>query len=252
MKSVRGLVLAATGLLVFAVACASSGAGGRKVQITQKDEGCTPTSIAVQPGEKLNLLLKNESSSDAYEAEGIEGTKLEEVVVHQGKTLSVGYTVPSGTGIHKVKCYVPAGPSTIIELVADDASGATIAATPAVAASPSASTTADASAGTSVAVTLVEYTVTADKPSVPAGKINFIATNVSKSQVHELAVLKVKPDGTFDNLGEVEAIDPGKGGAVELDLAPGAYELACLIAPGEAGSTADHYQQGMHTAFTVN
>jgi uncharacterized cupredoxin-like copper-binding protein len=116
---------------------------------------------------------------------------------------------------------------------------------------PVAITTAAGDSGTSVAVTLVEYSVTADKPTVKAGKILFIATNVSQSEVHELAVLKIKPDGSYDNLGEIEDIAPQKGGAVTLDLAAGAYVLACLIVPGEAGSTVDHYQQGMHTAFTV-
>jgi uncharacterized cupredoxin-like copper-binding protein len=120
------------------------------------------------------------------------------------------------------------------------------AATPAVDA-----TATSADTDTTVGVTLVEYTVTPDKPTVKAGTILFIATNVSQSEVHELAVLKVKPDGSFDNLAEVKGIEPQKGGAVTLDLAPGAYVLACLIAPGESGSTVDHYQQGMHTAFTV-
>ena len=250
MKNVSGLILAAAGILVFGAACSSSGAGGRKVEIAQKDEGCTPTSVAVTAGEKLNLLLKNESSSDAYEAEGIDGTKLEEVVVHKGKTLSVGYTVPAGAGTHKIKCYVPAGPSTIIEFVAGDASSAaapSAVVTSATAASPAVGAAADST----VAVTLMEFSVTTDKPSVPTGNIHFIATNVSKGQVHELAVLKTKADGTFDKLGEVEDIEPGTGKSLDLDLAPGAYTLACLIAVGESGSTVDHYQQGMHTDFTI-
>lgn len=255
MKKLSGPALAGLGLLVLAAACTSSGAGGRKIEITQSNSGCSPTSVSVTPGEKLNLVVRNDSSNDAYEVEGIEGTNLEEVVVHGGKTLSVGYTVPDGAGTHKVKCYVPAGPSTIIELVAGSA-GSTPSSTstsPAAAASPAASATGDAGtqADTSVAVTLTEYAVTADKPSVAAGKIRFIATNVSADQVHELAVLKTKDDGTFDTIGEIEGIDPGQGGSVVLDLAPGIYQLACLIAPGEAGSTVDHYQQGMHTVFTV-
>jgi uncharacterized cupredoxin-like copper-binding protein len=52
-------------------------------------------------------------------------------------------------------------------------------------------------------------------------------------------------------MGEVEDIDPGSGGSVTINLAAGKYQLACLIVPGEAGSTVDHYQQGMHTDFTV-
>jgi general secretion pathway protein F len=79
----------------------------------------------------------------------------------------------------------------------------------------------------------------------------YIATNISKSQVHELAVLKIQPDGSFENVGEIEDIAPEQGGSMQLDLEPGAYQLACVIVPGEAGSTVDHYQEGMHTDFTV-
>jgi hypothetical protein len=49
----------------------------------------------------------------------------------------------------------------------------------------------------------------------------------------------------------VESIEPQTGGSMVLDLPPGTYQLACLIAIGESGSTVDHYQQGMHTVFTV-
>jgi iron uptake system component EfeO len=102
-----------------------------------------------------------------------------------------------------------------------------------------------------VQVGLIEYTVTADKPSVKAGAIKFEARNTSQSQVHELAVLLVKPDGSTENTGEIEDIAPGKSGTVVLDLPAGKYELACLIAPGEAGSQTDHYKQGMKVAFEV-
>ncbi len=250
MKKLSGLLVAAVGLLVLGVACSSSGAGGRKVQITQSDDGCSPTTISVTSGEKLNLTIKNDSSSDVYEMEGIDGTKLEEVVVHEGKSLSVGYTVPAGSTVQKLKCYVPAGTSTIIELVS--ANDGTVEAGESPASSPAAAATAETGDfDTSVAVTLIEFAITADKPSVKAGKIQFIATNVSKDQVHELAVLKRNPDGTFENMGEIEDVAAQSGGTVTLDLAAGAYELACLIAPGEAGSTVDHYQQGMHSEFTV-
>ncbi len=125
MRLTTGALLgAATGLLVLAAACASSGKGGREVQITQRDDGCTPTSIQVAPGEKLKLVVKNESGKD-YEIEGVDGTNLEEVIVPKGRTRSPGYTVPSGEGTHKLKCYVPGGVSTIIELRAGAAATAT-------------------------------------------------------------------------------------------------------------------------------
>ena len=111
--------LAALALVSFcalaAFACSSSGAGGREVAITQTDRGCSPTSVAVTPGEKLKLVVKNESSDD-YEIEGIDGAKLEEIVVPSGRTRTPGYKVPQGSGVHKLKCYVPGGPETIIEL----------------------------------------------------------------------------------------------------------------------------------------
>lgn len=110
--------LATTGLILFAGACESSGGGPRKVRITQNDDGCTPASISVTSGETLDVVVSNNSSRDAYEFEGIDGTNLEEFVVHKGETVSVGYAVPAGAATHKLKCYVPAGPSTIIELVA--------------------------------------------------------------------------------------------------------------------------------------
>ena len=106
-------------------------------------------------------------------------------------------------------------------------------------------------ADSKVDVSLASFKVTSDKPSVSAGKVKFTAKNTETKDVHELAVLKVNDDGSFDNLGEVEDIDPGKGGDVTIDLKPGKYLLACLIAPGEAGSTVDHFQAGMKLDFTV-
>ena len=252
---VCGLIAAGAAMLAFGAACSSSGAGGREINIVQSNEGCTPASIAVMPGEKLNIKVNNQSGEDVYELEGIEGTNLEEFVVPQGKTRSVGYTVPDGPGVHKVKCYVPAGPSTIIELTAGG--GAVVNPTAPTNAEPTRTDSTPVAAstteggGTTVAVSLLEYSVTPDKASVKAGPVRFIATNVSKTQVHELAVLKVQPDGSFQNVGEIEDIPAGQGGAIQLDLAAGAYQLACLIVPGEAGSTTDHYQQGMHIDFNV-
>lgn len=258
MRSRSGMLSAAGALVVLAAACQSSGAGGRRIDFTQTDSECTPQTVAVKPGEKLNLTVKNDSGKDAYEVEGIEGTKVEEFMVPGGKTRSVGYTVPDGDGTHKLKCYVVGGPTTIIDLVASSGggaappaeSGATVATGGAGNSAGSAST--PSAPDTTVAVTLVDYMVAADKTSVKAGAIRFIATNASAGSVHELAVLKVKPDGSFDTVGEIEAIDPQQGGTVTVDLKePGAYQLACLIAAGESGSAVDHYQQGMHIAFTV-
>ncbi len=247
MKTWSGMI-AVAGILVLGAACQSSGAGGREVQITQGNDGCTPTSISVTPGEKLKLVVKNTSSKD-YEVEGIEGTELEEVVIPEGLTRTPGYTVPSGDGVHKIKCYVPGGVSTIIELTAGGA------ATPQTKA-PGASTGQGASyagkADSTVKVTLADYTITPDVAAVKAGAIQFVATNASVDAVHEMEVLRIKSDTSFVPLGEVPPMKPGDHGAVTLKLAPGAYRLACFVTKGEQGSTVDHYQMGMHADITVN
>lgn len=242
---IRYLVPLCLALAVAAgVACSSSGEGGRAIAVTQSDDGCTPATIEATPGEKLDLQVKNSTGKD-YEVEGIEGTKLEEVVVPGGRDRSVGYNVPSEGGTYKIKCYVPGGVSTIIQVVAGEGQGSS--ATPSAGGTQSPAVQADAT----VTVGLDEWKVTPDKAAVNAGAVEFDATNDSRTMVHELAVLRVKEDGSFENMGEVEDIDPGKGGKVVIDLAPGKYKLACLIVPGEAGSTVNHYDEGMHTDFTV-
>jgi uncharacterized cupredoxin-like copper-binding protein len=102
-----------------------------------------------------------------------------------------------------------------------------------------------------VKVELTEFRVMADRTSVRRGPTEFRAENISQSDVHELAVLRVKADGSYENTGEIEDLDPGASGSIVLDLPAGDYLLACLIAPGEAGSTRDHFKEGMKLAFTV-
>lgn len=247
MKTWSGVIAVAGILVLGGAACQSSGAGGREVRITQNDDGCTPASVAVTPGEKLKLVVENDSSKD-YEVEGIEGTELEEVVIPEGRTRTPGFTVPSREGVFKIKCYVPGGVSTIIELAAG-------AATTPQSQAPGAPTEHGASfapADATVKVTLADYTVTPDATSLKAGAIRFDVTNVSTDAVHEMEVLRFKSATSFEPIGEVEILKPGESGSVTLDLEPGTYRLACLVTKGEQGSTIDHYQAGMHADITVN
>lgn len=101
--------------------------------------------------------------------------------------------------------------------------------------------------------------VKADVTTVPAGKVTFVVTNGSKDIVHEMIVspapadgklmpymadmLKVDEDGA-GHLGEVSELEPGKGGALTLDLKPGKYVLFCNIPA--------HFMNGMWTEITVN
>jgi len=105
-------------LAALAIACGSSGEGGREVPITQSDDGCTPASIEATTGEKLNLVVTNESSKEPYEVEGEGDTPLEEIIVPEGKTREVGFTVPDEPATYEIKCYVPGDLETIIEVQA--------------------------------------------------------------------------------------------------------------------------------------
>ena len=240
MRPILGLCLA-IGVPMVLVACSASGAGGREVNITQAGDGCSPTSIEATPGEKLNLLVKNETG-DIYEIEGIDGAKLEEVIVPEGRTRSIGYNVPESGGTTKLKCYVPGGPATIIEVHAGDAAPTEDGPD---ATQPDEGTAADVT----ITAVMGEYTIEPDMPSANAGKIRFVADNTGK-EIHELYVLKVR-EGGFDVVGEIENIEAGAARAMTLELQPGEYQLACLIVPGEANSTVDHFKEGMYSEFTV-
>jgi uncharacterized cupredoxin-like copper-binding protein len=121
-----------------------------------------------------------------------------------------------------------------------------------VVASASAFLLACGGGGAKVTVTaeLKEYSVTPSTTEVEAGKIKFVAKNVG-TVTHELAVVQVDADGNKREVADVEGIEPGKTREFTADLKAGRYQLACLIAPGEAGSVVDHYQQGMHVDFIV-
>ena len=118
-------------------------------------------------------MVKNETGG-IYEIEGIDGAKLEEVVVPDGRTRSIGYNVPESGGTTKLKCYVPAGASTIIEVRAGEGPTGDVGEAEPTSASESA--VADAT----VTVTLDEYKITADSPSLEAGNIKFVAKNVRR------------------------------------------------------------------------
>lgn len=239
--------LMASALASLAVACGSDdGSPRRVIAITQTDEGCAPASIDLATGEKVKFEVKNDGKKDR-EVEGIDGTKLEEVLVPSGRTRSLDYTAPGTAGVGKIKCYIPGGNATVIELAI---SGDVKAGSGGVAATDNNLKTTKPAQDT-VNVKLVSFEVSADKLSVSRGAAKFIATNASKTDVHELAVLRLKADGSYENTGEIEDIDPGKSGEVTLDLPAGKYVLACLIVPGEAGSKEDHFKSGMKRDFEV-
>jgi uncharacterized cupredoxin-like copper-binding protein len=118
-------------------------------------------------------------------------------------------------------------------------------------------------AGRTVAVTLDEWTLSTDAPSVPAGRVTFETRNAGAAD-HELLVVRTRLDadrlrdprfaGVYvlgaphDHFAEAAGlrsrhIGPGRSRRDAVDLAPGDYVLFCGL-PG-------HYAKGQRAALRV-
>jgi uncharacterized cupredoxin-like copper-binding protein len=101
-------------------------------------------------------------------------------------------------------------------------------------------------------VTLKEFTLTPQHPTMAAGKVTFNVTN-NGNLTHEFVVLKTdQPAGSLlkggradesGNVGELGDLAPGKSKALSLLLKPGHYALICNL-PG-------HYKAGQYADLNV-
>jgi len=121
-------------------------------------------------------------------------------------------------------------------------------------------------AGTTVNVTLVEFSVTPDQATAPPGHVTFHVTN-NGEDMHEFLVIKtdLAPDmlptetnGSYeedgpgtDLLDEIELIPSGESRDLGIDLEAGHYVLICNMVHQEEDELEVHYQLGMRTSFTV-
>lgn len=109
--------------------------------------------------------------------------------------------------------------------------------------------------GSTVAVTLKDWSITLDPTSVPAGSITFDTTNEGPT-THEFEIFsgEVSDDplpvesGVADTTGltlvdEVEDVVAGATAELPVDLEAGTYLLICNLP--------DHYEQGMSATVTV-
>jgi uncharacterized cupredoxin-like copper-binding protein len=112
--------------------------------------------------------------------------------------------------------------------------------------------------GSKMDMKMAPMAIKLDTATVDAGKITFEVKNDSKETIHEMLVSPVKDKDAVlpfveaenkvdeeksGDLGEVSELDPGKSGALTLDLKPGLYVLYCNV-PG-------HYAAGMWAMLTV-
>jgi uncharacterized cupredoxin-like copper-binding protein len=139
---------------------------------------------------------------------------------------------------------------------------AIVACTSGGASSPTAAGTA---AGTTVEVTLAEFSIGTVPATAAAGPITFAVTNQGPDDVHEFVVIKTdlsiialptdatgavdEAGGGMEVIGEIEDIPVGESPDLTLTLEPGAYALICNIY--DETEQEAHYQEGMRAPFTV-
>jgi len=109
------LLVADAAVLVLVLTACGDGGASREIKLTQTDKGCTPAEITAGAGEKLKLVISNETGH-IYELEGEGDAHFEEVVVPEGKTRSANFTAPDEPGQYSLKCYDPGGVSSEIKV----------------------------------------------------------------------------------------------------------------------------------------
>ena len=113
--------------------------------------------------------------------------------------------------------------------------------------------------GREITVTETEdYHMNLSSDTAKAGDITFHVKNDATTLTHEFVVVKtdlpsgqlpldsegnVNEDQMGEDMGEAEDLEPGATKDLTVNLTPGHYVLMCNVE--------GHYQQGMHTDFTV-
>jgi uncharacterized cupredoxin-like copper-binding protein len=113
-------------------------------------------------------------------------------------------------------------------------------------------------------IELSDYHIAISNP-LRSGKQLVRIENVGK-QRHHLAIGRIVGNATTEEImkwdgksqpapiadmsGGAAAMDPGQAAVIEMDLAPGRYELACVLS--NAGESKPHYLLGMHQEIAVH
>src|SRR5262249_3169775 len=108
-----------------------------------------------------------------------------------------------------------------------------------------------------VAVQLNSFSVTPNIVRVQAGPVTFNIHNIAADDAHEFVLIntelppdqlpvgsnKMVNEDALTVVAQAPGINPGKTGQVIANLYAGQYVIIC--------NRPEHYQQGMHAAFTV-
>lgn len=130
-----------------------------------------------------------------------------------------------------------------------------------------AGTTAAGVPASSVMVNLKNWSVEPSSTTLAAGAVKFTATHEAEhggmamagqeGATHQLVVLPL-PQGAKAGQSKfgvpvlnLSDIKPGETKTGQAELAPGTYELACLVVEQVDGKAVNHYEKGMFAQVTV-
>ena len=119
---------------------------------------------------------------------------------------------------------------------------------------------------TTIDITLQEWGISPAAVEADAGTIVFNISNDGPDDPHELVVIRIGdtaiadipvvdgmvPEDEVDFVDELEEIEVGESGTLEVDLSAGRYLLLCNIVEEEADGTESHYELGMRALLVVN
>lgn len=133
---------------------------------------------------------------------------------------------------------------------------------------PSAGTHSAQAAGAQLKVHAVDFSFQADA-AVSSGTVHLEFFNDSKDFTHEVKIFRADQQAQLDKFlaerraghdvdeadfftvaGGVEDVPAGQSIAVDVDLPPGEYIMACFVQSPIAGTDTVHYDLGMHSTLT--
>ena len=121
--------------------------------------------------------------------------------------------------------------------------------------------------GYAVDVTLLDFSISPGRTSVPGGKITFVVANRGPDNAHEFLLLRTdlaadklptNADGSVNETGEgitavteIETFPAGEIKETTVDLSAGKYVFVCNVVDAASTPAKVHYVLGMRAAFAA-
>ncbi|HZP57170.1 MAG TPA: heavy metal translocating P-type ATPase [Dehalococcoidia bacterium] len=111
-----------------------------------------------------------------------------------------------------------------------------------------------------VRVELSNFRIGTSRASIDAGRTTFVVQHEKEKrhggggpgEYHDLAVFRIGDDGARTLVARSDMLRNGESQRLDVDLAPGSYELLCTVVEEVRGHQVVHEAEGMRRAFEVS